>query len=453
MDSQDYVNRKTKYDIDQKGGTNFLHASYYKNIAEAVKKSNNIKNSILKEQVYIQNTESWDQSMKIIVAFLKRYNLFQTLKTIELECNKIPSKTGFSHGYELDNYFDDLISHPRQTKQQEITITQPQPKSTVESAKAMIQNLDIPGRNTSFTSPQKVQPISSNPKPSRPSQPSNYKPITEISTNYSRSSPKNETPQKSTRNNFQNMIVIDEIELEPLDIPDITPKPAKKKEESKQLFGPPPTRSRNIGSIGIPGSPALPKPPFMKSKESKPRKANTIDFSESSDPEPSSIDELQGLIDGTPSTLDSDSIFRRGPVARKKSIDNSYKTTRRYKDGSIVKRGRKDPLERVSRIYTMDSSEASSAYRPSLVESYLKRSTSVETEKRREPERRKPEPQKLAGISQRYLGRQVGENDLEEPSRHHHHSSSRTSSSGSGDGSHHHHHHHHDESRSSHRRY
>ena len=257
----------------------------------------------------------------------------------------------------------------------------------------------------------------------------------------------------------------------------------------------------------------LPKPPKLPKESKRPQTLDGYSYtskkewSDNND-DFNSIDELNSIIEGDsgPSTLDSDSIFRSGgPMRRRPSADQSSRTTKRYKDGSLVRRRKNDPLERISRVYTLDDSSVSdSRSKISLYDSFSsqRRSSSQastprnqssykheetpeerhqrhkEERRRREEEERKAEEERqrrkreeekskkksenrapgISAISRRFLELDTSDlEDIDENYRghhhHHHHSSdsSDSSSSSSSSGHHHHHssdHHHHSSERS-----
>ena len=151
------------------------------------------------------------------------------------------------------------------------------------------------------------------------------------------------------------------------------------KQEEKPSFTSP-KRSNASSSFERDDHEPLQRPPILPKETKKSYTLDESSFNSSSliasdeSEHEYSMDELQMMIDGDdgPSTLDSDSIFRSNVVRRRKpSADYSYRPTKRYKDGSVVKRRKNDPLERVaSRVYSMDGEPPPQRRSSTLYEAY-----------------------------------------------------------------------------------
>ena len=109
-DFQIFLNKKTVFDIREKGGENVLHAIFLENLSKEFYLQDKNKNKLIssvKQKEFDGYT--WHKSLKVSLAVLKRYKMFHTISTIESEFGLLPHRTGFRNGKQLDKYFDDLL--------------------------------------------------------------------------------------------------------------------------------------------------------------------------------------------------------------------------------------------------------------------------------------------------------------------------------------------------------
>lgn len=111
------VNNETKENIQievekviqESGGNNYLYCSYLKEISKLIYSSEDNKYNKFKANINIKDSPAWDQSFKLVIAFLKRYKMNYSLKTIQDEGINIPKSTGFTKASEVEKYFKELF--------------------------------------------------------------------------------------------------------------------------------------------------------------------------------------------------------------------------------------------------------------------------------------------------------------------------------------------------------
>lgn len=66
--------------------------------------------SSLQPQVKVEPKESaWEEAICLVVAYLKRYKMRETIQTMRLEYSPTPNHTGYKKGSEVDEIFESLF--------------------------------------------------------------------------------------------------------------------------------------------------------------------------------------------------------------------------------------------------------------------------------------------------------------------------------------------------------
>ena len=109
-DAQIYLDRYTTYIVRQKGGDNHLHAKFISETSKVVVGSTNPLLDELQSNVRIDDTISqWNKAYRIVLAFLRKYQMTETLHVMRQEYPNVPKQTGFSKTHELEHTFHELI--------------------------------------------------------------------------------------------------------------------------------------------------------------------------------------------------------------------------------------------------------------------------------------------------------------------------------------------------------
>ena len=108
--SQDRLDQQVVKAVSQAGGTNFIQSEYIKEVAKVAIESDSPSLTEVHPNVRIFGTKAWNQAILIVLAFLKRYKMNQTVETIRMEHAMAPKSTGFSRASELDAAFSDLLA-------------------------------------------------------------------------------------------------------------------------------------------------------------------------------------------------------------------------------------------------------------------------------------------------------------------------------------------------------
>ena len=165
-DAQLYLNRKTVYDIRRKGGENVLHAMFLNYLIKEYSQTKEEQNFLLSIKKHDEfSNYIWDKSLRVCLALLKRNKMYNTINTIESEFGKLPRKTGFRNGKQLDCFFHEIIyerpkkspkkhhkhHHHTPTKERNSSIISSQDKKTTKEGKNENE------QENHFTKEQKVE--------------------------------------------------------------------------------------------------------------------------------------------------------------------------------------------------------------------------------------------------------------------------------------------------------
>lgn len=107
---QERLDQEVVKAVERAGGTNFVQSEYIKEVAKVAIESESPTLTSVRPNVRIFNTEAWNKSLLIVLAFLKRYKMNQTVETVRLEYPMTPKSTGFSRASELEAAFSDLLA-------------------------------------------------------------------------------------------------------------------------------------------------------------------------------------------------------------------------------------------------------------------------------------------------------------------------------------------------------
>ena len=92
----------------EKGCPNIVQSRFLKEIAKLVHKDNNPRLFSLMSYPKQRDTLAWNKALNFCVAFLRRYKMEETLKTIRAEGGNIPKETGFAKSSDLERFYKRL---------------------------------------------------------------------------------------------------------------------------------------------------------------------------------------------------------------------------------------------------------------------------------------------------------------------------------------------------------
>lgn len=96
-------------EYQEKGCPNIIQSRFLKEIAKLVHNENDPKLYSLMSYPKQRDTLAWNKALCYCVAFLRRYKMEETLKTIRAEGGSIPKDTGFYKSSELEKFYKRLI--------------------------------------------------------------------------------------------------------------------------------------------------------------------------------------------------------------------------------------------------------------------------------------------------------------------------------------------------------
>lgn len=104
------LDRETKLAIVKCGGKNNCQARYFQELSSYVVKSEISAFEYLQPDLKIKNSRAWGQALNLVNAYLKRYKMELTLKTMKKEFANNPKTTSYKNTSIIDSTFNNLIS-------------------------------------------------------------------------------------------------------------------------------------------------------------------------------------------------------------------------------------------------------------------------------------------------------------------------------------------------------
>lgn len=110
--AQDYVNNATSYDITKKGGMNKLHSTFNLNLTKNVVGNQNPVFDELQPCIKIDDSNiNWNKAYRIVISFLRKYQMEDTLHAMRLEYPNVPKHTGLTKTSELNRAFNEILDY------------------------------------------------------------------------------------------------------------------------------------------------------------------------------------------------------------------------------------------------------------------------------------------------------------------------------------------------------
>ena len=103
------LDEKTEEYIDEIGTPNHFQAQFHAEVASCALNSEAPILQELKPDIKDLKRTAWKKAFYLSLAVLKRYTMKYTIDTIKNEYNSIPKSTGYSHGRDVDEYFNQLF--------------------------------------------------------------------------------------------------------------------------------------------------------------------------------------------------------------------------------------------------------------------------------------------------------------------------------------------------------
>ncbi|OHS92984.1 hypothetical protein TRFO_12176 [Tritrichomonas foetus] len=93
-----------------KGVTCNIQARLLHETCNEIQNSDSAALSSLQPQIRIErNVDAWEEAVCLVVAYLKRYRMKETVQTMRKEFAATPAHTGYKKGSEVDDIFDALF--------------------------------------------------------------------------------------------------------------------------------------------------------------------------------------------------------------------------------------------------------------------------------------------------------------------------------------------------------
>ena len=165
-DLQVYLRSATMIAMSRIGISNVINSRYIAGVGKIATSNNNPLFSHIQPKLSKnKNSVAWNQTLKVVLAFLKRYKMTETIGIIRYEDRDYPKETGFTHSKELENYFHMLLtSNSNSNSQMRI----PQEKEKRESFQIVENNFNKHIAKKTIKRTKKTPTISNNDTSSLP---------------------------------------------------------------------------------------------------------------------------------------------------------------------------------------------------------------------------------------------------------------------------------------------
>lgn len=148
-EQQEILNTETLKLFFEKGGVNDVQARYLYQLSLYATVEDNPVLTPLQPRVKGMDDPTWIKAMCFCIAYLRRYNMTNTIKTIKCECDKLPKSTGFGKVSELELFWRSLLKTSVHLGDKTFD------ECVIEYKEAMDQlNLESPEKSQKSRSPQ-----------------------------------------------------------------------------------------------------------------------------------------------------------------------------------------------------------------------------------------------------------------------------------------------------------
>ena len=103
------LDEETEKYIEEIGTPNHFQAQFHAEVAHDALNSEAPILQELKPNIKDLKQAAWKKAFYLSLAVLKRYKMSYTINTIKEEYSTIPKSTGYTHGREVDEYFNKLF--------------------------------------------------------------------------------------------------------------------------------------------------------------------------------------------------------------------------------------------------------------------------------------------------------------------------------------------------------
>ena len=114
---QEKLNEDTAAAVQNSGGVNFLYAEYIHKVLQHVVNSDDTVVERFQPNVRVDmQQEAWRQAICVVLAYLKRFKMDESIQTMRTEFPDTPSKSGFAKKADLEMFFTDIADVISQVK-------------------------------------------------------------------------------------------------------------------------------------------------------------------------------------------------------------------------------------------------------------------------------------------------------------------------------------------------
>ena len=95
--------------VTKAGGGNYVQAKYIREVGNVAIESQSKTLAAYRTVPKVLENKAFTEAMMLVVAYLKRYKMNQTIEAMRAEYQKTPKTTGYSRASEVHGAFDSLL--------------------------------------------------------------------------------------------------------------------------------------------------------------------------------------------------------------------------------------------------------------------------------------------------------------------------------------------------------
>lgn len=106
---QEQLDEATMRAVTEAGGGNYIQAKYIREVGNVAVESQSKILAPYRTVPKVLENKAFTEALMLVVAYLKRYKMNQTIEAMRTEYQKTPKTTGYSRASEVHQAFDDLL--------------------------------------------------------------------------------------------------------------------------------------------------------------------------------------------------------------------------------------------------------------------------------------------------------------------------------------------------------
>lgn len=110
---QEQLDDATMKAVTKAGAGNYIQAKYIREVGNVAAESKSTTLSVYRTTPKVLKNKAFSEALLLVVAYLKRYKMNQTIEAIRTEYMETPKTTGYARASEVQSAMDDLLEIAR----------------------------------------------------------------------------------------------------------------------------------------------------------------------------------------------------------------------------------------------------------------------------------------------------------------------------------------------------